>query len=80
MLEKQLKKIGSFVWFSCLHLELWSLNYQKSCRFCNFADRNKISKAVIAIYVYASESSRFALLENGIGYYAVTESLEDISI
>ena len=30
------------------------------------------SKAVIEIYVCASESSRFTLLENGIGYYAMT--------
>ena len=36
-----------------------------------FADISKKSKAVIAIYVYASESSRFALLENGVGYYAI---------
>ena len=28
--------------------------------------------AVIAIYLYASESSRFALLENVVGYYAMT--------
>ena len=37
-----------------------------------FADVSKKSKAVIAIYVYASESSRFVLLENGVGYYAMT--------
>ena len=37
-----------------------------------FADVSKKSKAVIAIYVYASESSRFALLENGVGYFAMT--------
>ena len=37
-----------------------------------FADISKKSKAVIAIYVYASESSRFALLENGVGYYAMS--------
>ena len=36
-----------------------------------FADVNKKSNAVIAIYVYASESSRLALLENGVGYYAM---------
>ena len=36
-----------------------------------FADISKKSKAVIAIYVYASESSHFALLENGVGYYAM---------
>ena len=36
-----------------------------------FADISKKSKAVIAIYVYASESSRFALLENGVGCYAM---------
>ena len=36
-----------------------------------FADISKKSKAVIAIYVYASESSRFALLENDVGYDAM---------
>ena len=43
-----------------------------------FADISKKSKAIIAIYVYASESSRFALLENGVGCYAMIYSLEDI--
>ena len=38
----------------------------------SFADVSKRSNAVIAIYVYASESSHFVLLENNIGYYAVT--------
>ena len=33
---------------------------------------------LIEIYVYASES--FAHLENGIGYFAMTKSLEDISV
>ena len=37
-----------------------------------FVDISKKSKAVIAIYVYASASSRFALLENGVGYYAMS--------
>ena len=65
--------MGSFVWFWCFLPELWSFNCQKLCLFCDFlADVSKISKAVIAIYVYASESSRFALLENGIVYYALS--------
>ena len=37
-----------------------------------FADVSKKSKTVIAIYAYAFESSRFALLENGIGCYVMT--------
>ena len=37
-----------------------------------FADVSKTSNAFIAIYVYASDSSRFALLENGMDYYAIT--------
>ena len=45
-----------------------------------FADISKKPKTVKAIYVYASESSRFALLENGVGCYAMIYSLEDISI
>ena len=36
------------------------------------ADVSEKPKAVIAIYVYASESSCFALLENGNGYYDMT--------
>ena len=35
------------------------------------------AKAVIAAYVYVFESSRFALSENGIGFYAMTYSLGD---
>ena len=62
-----------FDWFSCLILELWSLNCQKLCSSCIFLlILAKKCKAVIAIYIYASESSRFALSENGIGYYAMT--------
>ena len=37
-----------------------------------FAAVSKRLKAVIGIYVYTSESSRFALLENYYGYYAMT--------
>ena len=66
-----MKKMGSLVLFSCLLPDLWSLNDQKMCPFCNFLDISKKSKAVIAIYVYACESSPFALLENGVGYYAM---------
>ena len=45
-----------------------------------FADISKKYKIVIAIYVYASESSCFALSENGVGYYAMIYSLEDNSV
>ena len=37
-----------------------------------FADVSKKSKVVIAIFVYASESTGFALWENDIGFYAMT--------
>ena len=57
------------------------LNLSKIVSFLQFfADIRKKSKADIAIYVHASESSCFALLENGIGYYAMIYSLEDISV
>ena len=36
-----------------------------------FADISKKSKIVTTIYVYASKSSRFILLKNGVGYYAL---------
>ena len=66
-LKKQIKKIGSLVLFSYLLPELWSLNYQNVPFLQFFSNASKKSKVVIAIYVYASESSFFALLENGIG-------------
>ena len=44
-----------------------------------FVDVNRKYKAVIAIYVYASESSCFTILEDGVGYDTMTKSLEDIS-
>ena len=37
-----------------------------------FADFSKKIEAVVAIYVYASESFWFALLEIDIDYYAMT--------
>ena len=40
----------------------------------------KKSKYVKAIYIYASERSRYALSENVIVYYAMTWSFEDISV
>ena len=69
VLEKQIKKMGSFVCFSCLLPELWSLDYQKLSLIV------KKSKAVIAIYI-ASESFRSALFKSGIVYYAVASSLQ----
>ena len=37
-----------------------------------FLDINKKSKALIAVYAYDSEKSPFTLLENSVGYYAMT--------
>ena len=72
--------MGSFVWFSYLFPELWSFNCQKLCPLFKFLLMSaKKSKAVIAVDVYESEVL-FLLLENGIGYYTVTESLEDIRV
>ena len=45
-----------------------------------FADISKSYKAVVAIYVYASESSPFTLLKNGVGYYAMIYCLEDMRV
>ena len=39
---------------------------------------NNKSETGIAVYIYAFESSRFTFLENRIGCYAMTYSLEDI--
>ena len=45
-------------------------------QFC--ADLSKKSKCIKAIHIYASERSCYALLENGIVYYAKT--FKDIKV
>ena len=61
-IRKQMKKWGHLSGF-----DVFVLTYgPKIVRNC------EKSKAVIEIYVCASESSRLTLLENGIGYYAMT--------
>ena len=48
------------------------LNLSKIVSFFQFfADISKKYKAVVAIYAYASESSRFTLFKNGVGCYAL---------
>ena len=72
-LEKQMKKNGvlCLVFMSCSWIMVLKLS--KTVSFLQIiADVSKKSEAVIAIFVYASESSRFALLENGIGHHAMT--------
>ena len=68
------QKIDEKKWDHLSSFFFWNfLNCEKIVSFLQFfADVSKISKAVIAVYVYTSENSRFALLENDIGYYAMT--------
>ena len=44
------------------------------------SDLSQKSKSVKAIYMYVSESSRYALLENGIVYYPMTYCFGDFSV
>ena len=44
------------------------------------ADLSKKSKSIEAIYIYASERSRYVLSENGIVHYAMTYCFGDISV
>ena len=49
------------------------LKLSKTVSFLQFlVDVSSKPKVVTAVYVYGSASSSFALLENGIGYYAMT--------
>ena len=47
-------------------------------QFC--ADLSKKSKSIKAIYIYASERSRYALSENGIVHCTITYYFGDISV
>lgn len=54
------------------------LKCQKLRPFLQIFAVSETSRAVRAIY--PSESSHFVLLENNIGYYAVTYSLDNIRV
>ena len=57
------------------------LKMSKKVHFLQYcADLSKKSKSIEAVYIYASERSRYALSENGIVYYAMTYCFEDISV
>ena len=45
-----------------------------------YVDLSKKSKSFKAIYIYASERSRYVLSENGIVYFAMTYCFGDISV
>ena len=49
------------------------LKLSKKVHFLQFCtDPSKKFKSIKAIYIYASETSRYAFSENGIVYYAMT--------
>ena len=72
--------MGSFVSFPCSLPELWSSNCLKSAFFQFCVDLSNKSKFVQAIYIYASERSRYTFSENGIVYYAMTYSSGGIRV
>ena len=73
-------KSGKSRWKKCGHLSscyvlswIMVLKLSKKVHFLQFcADFSNESKSAIAIYMYASERSRYALSENGTVYYAMT--------
>ena len=57
------------------------LKLSKKVHFLQYCpDLSKKSKFIEAIYIYASERSRYAISENGIVYYGMTYCFGDISV
>ena len=76
-----MKKNGVICLVSMFPSWVMVLKLSKKVHFLQFcADLSKKSKSIKAIYIYASERSRYALSENGIVYYAMTYCFGDISI
>ena len=79
--EKVDEKNGVICLVSMFPSWVMVLKLSKKVHFLQFcADLSKKSKSIKAIYIYASERSRYALSENGIVYYAMTYCFGDISI
>ena len=81
------KQIGKSRWKNeviclvpCSLPELWSLNCLKTAflQFC--ADLSEKSELIKAIYIYASESSCYALSEIDVVYYAMTYCFNGMNV
>ena len=79
--EKVDEKNGVICLVSMFPSWVMVLKLSKKVHFLQFcADLSKKSKSIKATYIYASETSRYALSENGIVYYAMTYCFGDISV
>ena len=79
--EKVDDKKGVFCLVSMFPSWVMVCKLSKKVHFLQFcADLSKKSKSIKAIYIYASERSRYALSENGIVYYAVTYYFGNIRV
>ena len=77
------KQIGKSRWKIWGHFPNWVIvcKLPKKLYFLQFcADLNKKSKSTKAIYIYASERSRYALLEIGVVYYTITYCFRSMSV
>ena len=79
--EKVVDKNGVIFLVSMFPSWVMVFKLSKKMHFLQFcADLNKKSMSIKAIYIYASGRFRYALLENGIVYYAMTYCFGDIII
>ena len=79
--EKVDEKNGVICLVSMFPSWVMVLKLSKKVHFLQFcADLSKKSKSIKAIYIYASERSRYALSENGIVYCAMTCYFGEISV
>ena len=76
-----MKKNGVICLVSMFLSWVMVLKLSKKMHFLQFcADFSKESKSIRAVYIYASERSRYAFSENGIVYYAMTYCFRDLSV
>ena len=80
-LEKVDEKNGIICLVSMFPSWVMVLKLSKKVHFLQFcADLSKKSKSIKAIYIYASERSRYALSEIGVVYYAMTYCFRGMSV
>ena len=79
-LEQRDEKNGVICLVPCSLPELWSLNCLKTAflQFC--ADLSEKSELIKAIYIYASERSRYVLSEIDVTYYAMTYCFNGMNV
>ena len=76
--EKVEEKMGLFVYFPCLLRELWSLNCQKKCIFCNFVQTSARNLSLLKQFAYMDLKVLITVFQKMMWFIGVWATVHEI--